>query len=322
MPPKGQRTQEEEAEAKKRNSENKRRWRANRSEEQRLEERERNAENKRNRIAGLSEEQRSLERRKNAENERNRVASLSAEQRSLERENNVINKRNRIANLSDEQRSHERAKNAENERNRVASLSEGQRSLERERNSQNKRSKIANMTVPQRNVHRLEHAAVASTSRAARRLQTLNQTTLAASINRFNEADLQQHNCIALIAICSFCGAKHFLMERPQDKKFTQCCQKGKVVLPPIKLALGIEKLMKKEHEYSNNFFENIRSINSALAFASMGANIAPPPGYGPYCFRINGQIYHRTGSLHPTGAKENLPNFIFLTPMRHVIKE
>jgi len=31
-----------------------------------------------------------------------------------------------------------------------------------------------------------------------------------------------------------------------------------------------------------------------------MGANIAPPPGYGPYCFSINGQVYHRTGSLHP----------------------
>ncbi|GLV39494.1 hypothetical protein CBL_21402, partial [Carabus blaptoides fortunei] len=59
-------------------------------------------------------------------------------------------------------------------------------------------------------------------------------------------------------------------------------------------------QLMKGHHVHSKNFMQNIRSINSALAFASMGANIAPPPGYGHYCFRINGQIYHRAGALHP----------------------
>ena len=57
---------------------------------------------------------------------------------------------------------------------------------------------------------------------------------------------------------------------------------------------------MTGEHEHSQNFMDNIRSINSALAFASMGAKVAPPPGYGPYCFRIHGQIYHRSGALHP----------------------
>ena len=50
----------------------------------------------------------------------------------------------------------------------------------------------------------------------------------------------------------------------------------------------------------SRNFRENMRSYNSALAFASMGAQIDLPPGFGPYCFRIHGQIYHRIGPLHP----------------------
>jgi hypothetical protein len=27
-----------------------------------------------------------------------------------------------------------------------------------------------------------------------------------------------------------------------------------------------------------------------------MGAKIAPPPGHGPYCFRIHGQIHHYVG--------------------------
>ncbi|OXA63973.1 hypothetical protein Fcan01_00555 [Folsomia candida] len=311
MPPKRQRTAEGDAERKRQHAENMRMRRANRSEEQRLEERERNAENKRNRIANLSAEERSIERERRAEIERNRVASLSEEQRSLERErhaeierNRVANlseekrsiererraeiernrvasrseeqcsiererhaeiERNRVASLSEEQRSLERVRHAEIERNRVASLSEEQRSVELQRNSKNKRHRAANMATPQRIEQRRANVAAASTSRAATRLRNLNQTIHAASINRFNEADIQQHTCGELNVPCSFCGAKHFLKERPQDKKFTQCCQKGK----------------------------NIRSINSALAFASMGANIAP------------GQIYHRTGSLHPTNGDQ-----------------
>jgi len=57
---------------------------------------------------------------------------------------------------------------------------------------------------------------------------------------------------------------------------------------------------MTGNHPHARNFFDNIRSFNSSLAFASMGATLAPPPGYGPYCFIIQGQIYHRTCALHP----------------------
>ena len=31
-----------------------------------------------------------------------------------------------------------------------------------------------------------------------------------------------------------------------------------------------------------------------------MGAQVATPPGRGPYCFRVHGQIYHHTSHLHP----------------------
>ena len=36
------------------------------------------------------------------------------------------------------------------------------------------------------------------------------------------------------------------------------------------------------------------------MAFASFGANVVSPKGYGPYAFRLHGQVYHRSGSLHP----------------------
>lgn len=119
------------------------------------------------------------------------------------------------------------------------------------------------------------------------------------------EANVNAHNCGPMDTICEFCQAKHFVAEQPPDKCFTQCCHKGKVKLDNIRSAPVIEQLMKGQHVHSKNFMQNIRSINSALAFASMGANIAPPPGYGPYCFRINGQIYHRSGALHPANGEQ-----------------
>ncbi|CAF2065126.1 unnamed protein product [Rotaria magnacalcarata] len=48
------------------------------------------------------------------------------------------------------------------------------------------------------------------------------------------------------------------------------------------------------------NFREHIRNYNSALAFASLGAQIAAPTTREPYCVRIHGQIYRRIGALHP----------------------
>ncbi|GBN05182.1 hypothetical protein AVEN_122470-1, partial [Araneus ventricosus] len=38
---------------------------------------------------------------------------------------------------------------------------------------------------------------------------------------------------------------------------------------------------------------------NSALAFASMGAQIKPARGTGPYCYRLRGQVYHRVSPLY-----------------------
>ncbi|UYV64563.1 hypothetical protein LAZ67_3001189, partial [Cordylochernes scorpioides] len=104
--------------------------------------------------------------------------------------------------------------------------------------------------------------------------------------------------------ICEFCNSLNFMGERPPDRKFSACCHKGKIDLPEQDYPEYLETLMNGVDHNSKNFMENIRSYNSSLAFASIGANIATPPGYGPYCFRIHGQIYHRTGTLHPVGEK------------------
>jgi hypothetical protein len=94
---------------------------------------------------------------------------------------------------------------------------------------------------------------------------------------------------------CTFCHALRF-KDEPSN-----CCHKGKIVLPPSPpYPPELKDLFTKNDAPSKNFREHIRQFNSAMAFASFGAQAASPPGRGPYTFRLHGQIYHRTGSLHP----------------------
>ncbi|KAG8175558.1 hypothetical protein JTE90_008891 [Oedothorax gibbosus] len=54
-----------------------------------------------------------------------------------------------------------------------------------------------------------------------------------------------------------------------------------------------------------------------------MGAQIKPPPGTGPYCFRIHGQIYHIVSPLY-VGSEEKAgkASCTFLIPAKPQIKE
>jgi hypothetical protein len=90
--------------------------------------------------------------------------------------------------------------------------------------------------------------------------------------------------------ICSECQSKNFKEEKPSDGKFNSCCHKGKVSLSQLQNYPELLKklLTDKNYPFHKNFIENIRAYNSALGFASMGASISPPRGYGPYCFRIH----------------------------------
>ncbi|GFW26903.1 ATP-dependent DNA helicase [Trichonephila clavipes] len=86
-------------------------------------------------------------------------------------------------------------------------------------------------------------------------------------------------------------------------RAYTQCCHNGKIIEKPSTYPVEMKELMDGSHDLSQHFKKNIRSYNSALSFASMGAQIVLPAGRGAYCFRIHGQIYHRTSHLHPAQA-------------------
>lgn len=100
--------------------------------------------------------------------------------------------------------------------------------------------------------------------------------------------------------ICEFCDAKHIPCERAADGKFTICCRKGAHARDVLEeYPKYILELVTGFIRESRNFREHIRSYNSALAFASMGAQVSQPPGIGPFTYRIHGQIYHHTKSLY-----------------------
>lgn len=124
---------------------------------------------------------------------------------------------------------------------------------------------------------------------------------------------LETHNCGPFNIICQFCKSKNFIAERPSDGMFTSCCRKGKVKLPKHKDAnsnnLPYPEFLRKLLSDTTNpsrihFRENIRSYNSAVSFASLGAKIVEQPGRGPYVFKVHGQTYHKTSHLQPLDDK------------------
>ncbi|VDK43225.1 unnamed protein product, partial [Cylicostephanus goldi] len=106
----------------------------------------------------------------------------------------------------------------------------------------------------------------------------------------------------SLSVACSHCGAFYFPGEaRRVSGCFNACCNFGNISLnlfsefPELfhSFFTGTDALCK-------NFRQHIRSYNSALAMASMGAQVDTPRGSGPYCYRIHGQVYHYAGPLTP----------------------
>ncbi|GBL73408.1 hypothetical protein AVEN_159419-1 [Araneus ventricosus] len=82
--------------------------------------------------------------------------------------------------------------------------------------------------------------------------------------------------------------------------KYTKCCHDGKVQLLAFPDAPELLKALLTENSPDGkNYRQRIREYNSALAFASMGAQIEIPRGTEPYCYRSHGQVYHSVFPLY-----------------------
>ena len=129
-------------------------------------------------------------------------------------------------------------------------------------------------------------------------------------INVTDYEHLQENHIGEMDVICEHCGAKHFRAEiTDKENSFNDCCAHGKVKLdnlPPLPNELN--SLFSGNHQKSHEFFTNIRSYNNTLSFASFNANLVDLRSQrrGPYCFKIQGQIYYRVNTSLYSAANES----------------
>ena len=85
----------------------------------------------------------------------------------------------------------------------------------------------------------------------------------------------------------------------PNELISSLCCSNGKALVLPLKRVYYLEHIIRSK-SIRRKYLDNIREINNALAFMSLGVNLEMPATRGPFVFRIHGQIYHRIGNLVP----------------------
>ena len=84
---------------------------------------------------------------------------------------------------------------------------------------------------------------------------------------------------------------------------FSLCCQKGKVQLPLLQQPPTLlQNFLNGFDDGSIIFLQNIRIYNSMFSFTSIGGkiDISMNNSSAPPQFILNGQNYHRIGSLLP----------------------
>ena len=100
---------------------------------------------------------------------------------------------------------------------------------------------------------------------------------------------------------CKFCKAIKF-----KGEESGLCCLNGKVKLPDYnKLPDPLKRLINGTHPQSKEFFSLIRTYNSSFQMTSFGTSAPLQQQQFISTFKIQGQIYHRGGSLLPLPNEE-----------------
>ncbi|XP_057305466.1 uncharacterized protein LOC130642397 [Hydractinia symbiolongicarpus] len=144
-----------------------------------------------------------------------------------------------------------------------------------------------------RNARQQQRAAYMREARAAIRANGRGQVNIA---RQCHIRPVHAFNLGAMDKLCPYCQALKFVGEN-----HFKCCQSGKVRLEPLSPhPLELRELLTGGTPAAKHFQKDIRIYNNAFSFGSFGADLRPPPGNGPPCFRLCGQLYHRVGCLHP----------------------
>jgi len=97
---------------------------------------------------------------------------------------------------------------------------------------------------------------------------------------------------------CQHCHARKF-----QQEPLGMCCANGKVVLSPLPAAPEpLASLLAGTYSDSKDFLTNVMQYNACFRMTSFGATReCNDEGWMP-TFKLQGQVYHLTGSLLPVG--------------------
>lgn len=105
----------------------------------------------------------------------------------------------------------------------------------------------------------------------------------------------------AMDVVCAHCNALKFKNETPG-----MCCSNGKIELPLLQSPPEpLLSLISGTHVDSAHFLRKLRIYNSSFLMTSFGATKIHYDNFMP-TFRIQGQIYHRIGSLLPLPNAEH----------------
>ncbi|XP_039969017.1 uncharacterized protein LOC126764705 [Bactrocera neohumeralis] len=110
------------------------------------------------------------------------------------------------------------------------------------------------------------------------------------------DCDYSQHGAIGpMDIICTHCNAAKF-----RGETAGMCCSSSKVKLPALEPPPEpLHSLLTGESPTSKHFLQNIQAYNSCFQMTSFGATKIIRDSFMP-TFKIQGQIYHRVGSLIP----------------------
>ena len=131
-----------------------------------------------------------------------------------------------------------------------------------------------------------------------------------ARITYFDDITISEHTIGNMEYACGKCSALMFKDEQHKQINkdsnsmcYSLCCSYGSVEVPPVSEPPNLLRtLLTGNTSLSRHFIQIIRAYNSAFAFASMTLTGQEYVfhGKGPYCFRINGQVYHTISQLLP----------------------
>ncbi|CAE1298320.1 unnamed protein product [Acanthosepion pharaonis] len=105
----------------------------------------------------------------------------------------------------------------------------------------------------------------------------------------------------SMSVVCGHCNAKKW-----PGESAGLCCSDGKVQLRPFReLPAPLKALLEGSSPDSKHFLAKIRQYNCAFQMTSFGGNAFREVGWNP-TFKVQGQVYHRIGSLLPETATDS----------------